>query len=863
MNRLRLMIALICVVSSSSLASAAERFPFVISGYDATPSVTDFSYLSHKPAGKYGFVRVADGHFATAAGRLRIWGVNLSFGANFPSHDEADKVAAHLAKIGVNGIRIHHHETQHSPQGLFRQDGSWDPQQVDRLDYFLAQLHRHGIYANLNLHVGRQVSRRLGLPPLGTEHYLTYDKHALHFQPQIQQAFWQFCREYLQHENPYRKLTRANDPGIAMLEICNENKFSEAGPNALLAAPEPYRSTLIGMWNDWLVRRYTSTDTIRKAWAVSDDTPPRKLADSHNWPAPARGGWTLSDDGGRAPIKLAVSAQDGQPSLRLEPQVPAAESWHQQWASPRFSVEQEKTYLLRFEMRADKARTVGLHVATTQDGTWLPLGLSLSLDAGPQWSVFESRFSPPRTIRDGAKVAFDIGGDETPVELKQLELIEGGNWVTLPQDQSLEAQNIALPAADWVPQAHKDFRQFMLDTERNFYRQTMRLLRDEIGVQAPITTTQANYQPLAISAEIADYTDMHAYWHHPIFPGRQWDADNWHVQNETMVAFPFDNNWPRLNLLMRTPWRLLGKPFTFSEWNTGEPNYFSADAIPIAALVASLQDWDAVFFFNYHSSADHWNTDHIQGYFDLNGQPCKIALVSALANLYRRADLAPLTDVAAIAPGKEEGAGALALRLLVGTDPHLTAESHSTVSSDVLRKTESRRLATPDGSAVWDARQPDRARVLIDTPRTKCVWGLVGGETISLGDWTLAFGEVERNYAIFVATSRDDRPLDQSRSILITVLSNAENQNMGWNSDRTSVGRRWGNGPALVNGVPVDVQFTSRTPRRVYALDPSGQRTADIPMTTQATGTLQFTLGPQWKTLWYEVSANAKEPSKL
>lgn len=852
--RMSSIVALACVVLFSSATSGADRFPFVISGYDATPSATDFSQLSHVPAGKHGFVRVADGHFATDVGRLRIWGANLSFGANFPTHDEADKVAAHLAKIGINGVRIHHHETQYSPNGLFREDGTWDPQQVDRLDYFLAQLHRHGIYADLNLHVGRQVGQRLGLPPLGTEHYLMYDKHALHFQPEIQQAFWQFCREYLEHVNPYRKLRRADDPGVAMLEICNENKFSEAGPNALLAAPEPYRATLIRKWNDWLGRRYTNTATIRNAWATGDDAPARTLADSQNWGTPARGGWTLSDDGGRAPIKLVAGEQVGQPLLRFEPQVRAAQAWHQQFASETFTVEAGKTYLLRFALRADKTRNVGLHVATTQDGNWIPLGLSLSLEAGPKWSTFESRFSPPRTIRDGAKVSFDIGGDETAVELKQLELLEGGNWVALPQDQSLEAQNIALPGTDWVPRAHADFREFMLDTERAFYRQTMHLLREEIGVRVPITTTQVNYQPMAISAEIADFTDMHAYWHHPTFPGRQWDADNWNVQNETLVAFPFANNWPRLNMLMRTPWRLLGKPFTFSEWNTGEPGFFAADAIPIAALTASLQDWDAVFFFNYHSTRGNWDTDRIQGYFDLNGQPCKIALVSALANLYRRVDLAPLTEVAAIAPGNEDAAGALALTHLVGTDPRLTTgQSHLTVHTDVLNKAESRLITSPDGAVVWDARELDRARVLIDTPRTKCVWGLVGGETLSLGDWTLAFGQIERNYAVFVATSRDDWPLEQSRSILITVLSNAENQNMGWNSDRTSVGRQWGNGPTLVNGVPVDVRLKTRAAHRVYALDPSGQRVAEVPVTSQAESTLQFRLGPQWKTLWYEL----------
>src|ERR1035438_3621394 len=87
-------------------AATAERFPFVVPGDDATKSATDFSGLSPKAAGADGFVRIQDGHFFSGPSRLRIWGVNLCFGANFPSHEDAEKVAAHLAKLGVNGVRM-------------------------------------------------------------------------------------------------------------------------------------------------------------------------------------------------------------------------------------------------------------------------------------------------------------------------------------------------------------------------------------------------------------------------------------------------------------------------------------------------------------------------------------------------------------------------------------------------------------------------------------------------------------------------------------------------------------------------------------------------------------------------------------
>ena len=60
-------------------------FPFSIS-YEPLAGVADMSHLLDAPAGRYGRVRVADGHFVTDKGRIRFNAVNLTGPANFPSH---------------------------------------------------------------------------------------------------------------------------------------------------------------------------------------------------------------------------------------------------------------------------------------------------------------------------------------------------------------------------------------------------------------------------------------------------------------------------------------------------------------------------------------------------------------------------------------------------------------------------------------------------------------------------------------------------------------------------------------------------------------------------------------------------------
>jgi hypothetical protein len=66
--------------------------------------------------------------------------------------------AATLARFGVNCVRLHFLDLP-APRGIIdsqRDDsGGFDPRQLDRLDYLISELKKRGIYADLNLNVGR------------------------------------------------------------------------------------------------------------------------------------------------------------------------------------------------------------------------------------------------------------------------------------------------------------------------------------------------------------------------------------------------------------------------------------------------------------------------------------------------------------------------------------------------------------------------------------------------------------------------------------------------------------------------------------------------------------------------------------
>jgi hypothetical protein len=78
---------------------------------------------------------------------------------------------------------------------------------------------------------------------------------------------------------------------------------------------------------------------------------------------------------------------------------------------------------------------------------------------------------------------------------------------------------------------------------------------------------------------------------------------------------------------------------------------------------------------------------------------------------------------------------------------------------------------------------------------------------------------------------------------------------MGWrDSSHSSVGRDWGNPPSLVELIAATIRLPSglRTPA-VYSLDNRGQRGEAIPLSVLTDGAVEFTLRPEYKTLWYEV----------
>lgn len=230
-------------------------FPFVIPWDDSSNNLTNMSSLIEKPAGRSGFVRIKNGHLYAGNNRVRFFGTNFAFDAAFPSHNDAEKIAPHLARLGINCVRFHHIDSRVPPEGLLKKDKvTIDSEQIDKLDYFIYQLKLQGIYTDLNIHVGRTY------PYMQTwTNMPSFFKGIDLFYPPMIQMQKDYAKDLLTHYNPYTKNKYINEPAIVFLEINNEDSLiHEWSCRTILndSTPEIYIAELKKQWNDWLGQKY-------------------------------------------------------------------------------------------------------------------------------------------------------------------------------------------------------------------------------------------------------------------------------------------------------------------------------------------------------------------------------------------------------------------------------------------------------------------------------------------------------------------------------------------------------------------------------------------------------------------------------
>jgi len=852
--------ALIWTILPLAAAADEELFPFVVS-YDAPENVTNVSDWLPRPAGAQGFVRVKEGQLATDAGPIRFWGTNLCFEACFPEPQQAERLAARLARLGCNCVRMHHMDARSiwgdSPNKL-----TIDPKKLKRLDYLIYQLKLRGIYTNLNLHVSRTLGEAEGF--VARDGRPNYDKGLDNFEPRMIEVQKKYARDLLTHVNPYTKTPYTREPAIALVEISNEDAlFAVWGWQQLDPLPEPYATTFRKLWNAWLRKKHGGSEQLRKAWNVGQWPLGDEMLINGDFTKPLGDPWYLErDDQTGVEWSVESAGPEGRRCLHIVVTRQGEVSWRPQLTQSGFALKQGTPYTLTCYLRSDRSRSIGVNCMMAHD-PWQRLGLSADAKVGPEWKPYRQTFVAER---DDANARITLTGlVPGTYELADVSLRPGG-IVGLAKDQRLEDDGVPVVRRgqlNLTEAARHDFVDFLWDTERDYWWGMHGFLKDELGVRSIVSGTQLSYSPVHVQAAL-DYIDAHSYWKHPHFPGRPWDSRNWEVHNVALVNSP---GGTLSGLAVR---RVAGMAFTVSEYNHPSPNSYEAEGFPMIAAFGGFQRWDGIFPFAYCHNSD-FEPRRITSFFDVKSHTAKLVHMPACAALFLRGDAAGARRTVAAPVSRRAEKERLHETLSAwnltagdfGVDPQ-TALQHAvamrldedTSKTPAIELKDRKVFVSDTGQLRWDVSEEGAGYFIADTPQTKLFTGFVRDRTFDLGDVTLRIGKTRLDWATVSMVAIDGGGFDRPGRILIAATGWVQNTGARLErlaNDRVTLRNQWGSEPVLCEGIEAEIMLPIDARRvKLYPLDESGNRRAAVEC-GQGNGKTVLMLDGKHKTVWYEV----------
>jgi len=411
------------------------------------------------------------------------------------------------------------------------------------------------------------------------------------------------------------------------------------------------------------------------------------------------------------------------------------------------------------------------------------------------------------------------------------------------------------PNRSYSPARLRDWYHFIQQLDESYFVEMRRFLKEDLGVKCPVTGT-IGLGPLGtLSQSKMDFVDSHAYWDHPRFTHGNWSNTDWTEKNQPMVDNPADGT---LWALAAT--RVLGKPFTVTEYNHSAPNDWQAECVPMIASFASAQDWDAVFLFAYSHDNRYKTKDHTVSFFDFEGNPQKMNLLPIGARIFLGGAVKPLSARRIVYASDQQMMGTASkdyydiwpfARDVLGVTPAELMSSRVYLSFEGAGAD-----ARPEsaGSVIqWTGDGPGTGtgRFIVRDPGAAVFVGFANGPLpVDLGD--VRIERLQTPFAtLTVVPTEPAAKLESAKRLLITAVARGGNTGMQWDASRHTVRDHWGSAPPLVEVVRASISIAGNRPVTVYALTPDGSRGEKMPP-RQEKGRTIIDLGSV-DTIWYEL----------
>lgn len=440
------------------------------------------------------------------------------------------------------------------------------------------------------------------------------------------------------------------------------------------------------------------------------------------------------------------------------------------------------------------------------------------------------------------------------------------------------------------------YNQFQTELQRNTYVYYKNFL-NSLGVKALMTgANNVEIRVLALLRQRVDFVDSHCYWNHPDF----FDGSPWRVpwqQTNNVSELSRSSGLHRIY----SPVRILGKPFTVTEFNYCYPSLFRSEGGPLMGAYAAFQNWDALLRFDFGHDADVLTKEGPAYVFGAVYDPINRLTQHIIALLFLRGDVSPakksipylitentayrtftklqgdyfpdpfrrlalctgVGSLDATDPGRVEGKYPVAVVPAECTEQFPRTKIYKDDESLVRRLIADKvidgyRCREKEGRYISDTGQLDlnavKGTFKAVTPRSEAF--------ILLDKGRLSGGRVSVENdggmcTVFVAAV-DDQPIEKSKRLLVLHLTDVQNNKTKFNKDLT-IWEAVGELPHLVRrgGAQVSIRFDQEKKIQVWAVDLSGARKNQI-KATQTGQTVSFavnTVQPEGTFLAYEIEA--------
>ena len=862
--------------SQASYAQAISRpFPFTLSAMD-TNSTTLLPAIEPGPAGKHGVWQLSpDGHYAAQDGtRMKFFGTEIQFTANFLDSRSTLMVAKRIRKMGFNALRLNYMDYfgwddasifHYYQSGGVPDSSSYDvnPLQLAKLDTLLATLKAQGIYVFMTLNGVHHYSYGEGV---ATWDSMTgaYGNSTL-MQFLYPQAAWlqhKWARMLTSHINPITGLALGKDPAIACYEIMQEqtipffwklgrlnyvdsNDALDRGLNTLSFNQSRRLDTLFA---SYLEKKYGSDANVNAAWAGNQNVSQKNLLVNPSFEL-FDNSWNVFANPPATARQILVSpGSDGQTAdlIHITSTGGATRPTDVLLYNTTARCGMDTLYQLSFWAHvrpSPGANGPRSAIAVVTDQQVNSLISPATIDTTWRQYTFTFRSQSSKMEYIGVYLSGD-SGDVVFDNFVLKQIPEQG----LRSGETLLTANVKRLAYDTmmvIPiQRARDQTMFYDSLQRSFYSGMIKLLRDTLDVAGLVNSSQANYWGTILdyhSYKDGEVTQTHTGWDYVSSRGSSpYSADSWMVRNDAMVS---DNGFYALALAAAGS--TAGKSNILGQWTVPNPNQNASEQGIIPPIYAAYQDWDGIFFTPYAGRREELFADTIvPGYatYSWSNIASNHALMSQmpLASYVFRNSLVPASNVFDTIQHDPDD---------VNLFPHYPANRGEFGQDGFSQVYQGQAIVTSIGvrEAYDGATHQQAAENLFnhlptdvtypsgDTSETsKIVWNPTLGTFTATEPHVYAFTGFIADSVVFpqltverLDQSHDNLSLyyvfsDTMRQGLLSISTRTQNSGTRW-IDSLGYGSNTGHAPTIMSAANLHLTFTSVYDTvRIYSLDSTG-----------------------------------------